>query len=612
MSSFSPPRRNRLALTAIILIGMAGVGSVPAIAATAPPPAVDIVAVNGTRGPQVSLVARVQTAAQTPVVAEDFTVSAGGTRVRPQVTPLLREEEAALGLVIDASAPGSAVLQDGVSGAASLLLQVPPSSWTMVVADTDPPKVLAPPATGPAEALRALSSVRPAGERATAEALSLAARELPEVPEGCRVVVLYTAARDAGDVSAMDLARQLVAADVVLAVVSRTPDSTYWSQVATATGGVLITPSATSEATPTPGPSAVMAAFDDVGAALRSRYELTFTVPGGLPSQVSVALSTKDGQQVAQALVSPGQVGSPNESQTVDQGSGGMSTVVWYLVLGAGALLAIVAVVMFMSARRNRVPGVPEPEVTPQRLEGILGSSKVLQSTVGTEGTETPRKNETEPAEGPAAAQETGERAVVEPTARPAAVEARPERPTSERTPEPAAAEPAAAERAAAERAAAERAAAERAAAERAAAERAAAERAAAERAAAERAPERTAAEPEPIQRLPGPRPLSAPGPGPQPVGKPAASAEPVPTAVPDARSDSVTAAVAAAHQRARAVAAATRAASRATRTGGPAQRVPAQQQAAQRAPTEPEAPVTENRPGAGAGRPDGSDQPAR
>jgi len=368
MSSFSPSRPSRPA--AVLTALLVAAGGLPLGAADGATPGLDIVAVDASADPEVSLVADVRPAAATPIRSEDFSVAAGDVRLRTRAVPVLSDRPA-LGVVVDASAAGGSALQEGASGAANLLLQLPYASDTAVVADTSPPTVLAPARTGVTDAVRALSAVRAGGDRATSQALTLVLRQLPAVPGGRRVVVLYTSGRDAGGVSAADLVRGLAGAQALLAVVSRGSDTQYWSRVASATGGVLVAAS----------PSAVITAFDDVAAALRARYVLNFQVPEGLPAEVSVRVSTADGTLTTQTLVSPGQNGS-----AADEG-GGSAALLWLLVLGAAALLVILATVRLVVSRRTRSPEGPGIKVTYQRLESVLGASPVPRAPTETEKT---------------------------------------------------------------------------------------------------------------------------------------------------------------------------------------------------------------------------------
>jgi hypothetical protein len=385
MSLFSQLRHSTLAIAPIAALAV--VAGLHLGAATPAPPQLKLVSVDAAEDRQVSLVTEVRSRED---ASPKFSVTTGDVPVRPTVVPLI-PDQAALAVVVDASA-GTSAWHEGSAGAANLLLQLPPASRTLVVADTKPPKVLAPVQTGAPEALRALSSERPQGERATAEALTLAAQQLPPISNGRRVIVLYTVGRDAGGLSVADLVRRLAAADAVLAVVSRGSDMRYWSRVALATGGVLVAP----------GPSSVMSAFDEVMASLRARYVLSFPTPQELPSRVSVRVSTADGTQTAQAVVSPGQVGGTDPPGAAFEEGGGMFTWIWFVVLGAAALLAIVGVVMLTSARRSQPPASLDAKVTYQRLEGILGGSKVPHVTAGVEAMEPSQERAQEPAPEPA------------------------------------------------------------------------------------------------------------------------------------------------------------------------------------------------------------------
>jgi len=367
MSSFSrlrsSKRRSRLtaALAALLVAG----SCLHPGAARAAAPQLDIVAVDVSGDRRVSLVVDVRTTGKTSDRSSAFSVTAGAVPLPTRAVPVIPDSPA-LAVVVDASMAGSAALQEGLSGAANLLLQLPPASRIAVVADTSPPVVLAPARPGgadAADALRALSALRAQGERATSEALSLAVRQLPAIAGGRRVVVLYTSGPDAEGASVSELVRRMAAADALLAVVSRGTGTRYWSRVASATGGVLVTP----------GPSAVMSAFDEVATALRGRYVLTFQIPEGLPAEVSVRVSTDEGQQTAQALVSPGQVGSTEPLGSAFQEGDSVSNFLWFLVLGLVVLVGVV-VAMRSSARRQPFEKSPDIAVTHQRLDSVLGA----------------------------------------------------------------------------------------------------------------------------------------------------------------------------------------------------------------------------------------------
>jgi len=364
MSSFSRlrSRKRRGRLTAALAALLVAASGLHPGAARAAAPQLDIVAVDVSGDRRVSLVVDVRTTGKTSDRSSAFSVTVGDVPLPTRAVPVIPDSPA-LAVVVDTSTAGSAALQEGLSGAANLLLQLPTASRIAVVADTSPPVVLAPARPGGAAALRALSALRAQGERATSEALSLAVRQLPAIAGGRRVVVLYTSGPDAEGASVSELVRRMAAADALLAVVSRGTGTRYWSRVASATGGVLVTP----------GPSAVMSAFDEVATALRGRYVLTFQIPEGLPAEVSVRVSTDEGQQTAQALVSPGQVGSTEPLGSAFQEGDSVSNFLWFLVLGLVVLVGVV-VALRSSARRPPFDKSPDIAVTHQRLDSVLGA----------------------------------------------------------------------------------------------------------------------------------------------------------------------------------------------------------------------------------------------
>jgi len=135
--------------------------------------------------------------------------------------------------------------------------------------------------------------VRPRGDRHTAAALALAADQLPKAVDGPRVVVLYTAARDAGGPSADDLGATLLRSHALLFVVSTAADTGYWSQATARTGGFLA-PATEGSAVP---------AFDQVSTMLRARYLVSIPTPGRLPAPVSLRVDTGDATLTGDAVV---------------------------------------------------------------------------------------------------------------------------------------------------------------------------------------------------------------------------------------------------------------------------------------------------------------------
>jgi hypothetical protein len=372
-SSLLRPDRRAALLSALLV---ASCGSLPAAAGPAGEQ-LDIVAVIASADRQVSLVADVRPAAATPIRSEDFSVTAGFVPLTTRAVPMLSEQPV-IGLVVDASAADDTALQAGFGGAVNFLLQMPVAARTAVVADTTPPTVLAPLGMGATEAVRALSGVRVGGERATSDALTLVLGQLPVTRTGRRVVVLYTSGADAGGEAAAELVERLTKAHAVLAVVTSGTDTRYWSRITAATGGVLVAAE----------PPAIMAAFDDVAAALRARYLLTFRVPGELPTRVSVQVGTADGTLAAEAFVSPGLNGvaraERSRSTSEERGAGGVD-LLWLLFLGVGAVVVIAAAAR-LRAWRARSRDAGGPDVTPrgphELIDGATGPDETTERKV--------------------------------------------------------------------------------------------------------------------------------------------------------------------------------------------------------------------------------------
>jgi len=327
------PRRAAAALAAAALI------AVIALPGTAAAAELDVVAVvTSADEATVSLVADVLPPA-TPVRTDSFTVRAGTANLPARAVPIF-SDQLALGLVVDASEAGGAALQPGLSGAANLLLQAPAGARTAIVADTTQPALASPLRAGPADALFALSAVEAGGVRQTSDAISLALRQLPEAPAGPRVLLLYTGASFAGDEPADALADRLAGTHTVLVVVSTSPDTGYWQEVANATGGHLVAAQRAS----------VIAAFDEVADVLRNRYLVTFPSPGQLPARVSVRASARGGTLTADAIVPAAEpTAAPRSERT---------NTLWLVALGAGVLTIVAGAATLVVARRVQ-PAAP-------------------------------------------------------------------------------------------------------------------------------------------------------------------------------------------------------------------------------------------------------------
>ncbi|MFZ0159107.1 MAG: hypothetical protein WAL50_08780, partial [Kineosporiaceae bacterium] len=218
-----------------------------------------------------------------------------------------------------------------------LLLQLPPGTSTALIADRRPPEVAASTSVGVSDDLRAASSLRSSGGRATSDALTLAVQQLPARPAARRVIVLYTAAPTAGGEPATVLAERLRTAGTIVAVVTTSGDDAYWPTVARLTGGMAI-------ATP-PGRS--LEAFDAVADALGRRYTVTFSHPPAGVTRVGLRVEADGGPVLVDvdlpvARVPSSGTGSPTAGEA---GSG---------YLWAGLVAGLFLAVMFGAALRSR------------------------------------------------------------------------------------------------------------------------------------------------------------------------------------------------------------------------------------------------------------------
>lgn len=288
MSLSTQSRRNRpgRTLAALVLLGCTaqwlGAGGAAAAEVT-----VVSAGMSRTDG-RASLVVDV---ASEPISPGAFAVTADTVPEQADAVALL-SDQLAVGLVVDGSDDGRAALQSGLTGAANFVLEQP-LAGAVVVADKSPPRVMSTAEARPADVVPALSGIQPEGQRQTSEALSVALGELERMSTRSRMLILHTAAADAGGEPAADLAARLIDAHTPLAVVSTNSDAGYWREVTGLTGGVLIVQ----------GVGNVFAAFDQMADAMRDRYLVTFKPTYDPPLTVSVRVDTANGPATAYADV---------------------------------------------------------------------------------------------------------------------------------------------------------------------------------------------------------------------------------------------------------------------------------------------------------------------
>jgi hypothetical protein len=346
MSSRSPNRsdgRLRRAAAALVL-GLAAApwpGAAPAAAAVPLP-----VAAVFTGGGQTTVVTDLS--ASTRPAGGTVTVTRDGAAEPAELVPVV-SADLAVALVVDSAAAGAATLPAWLSAGARFILEAPPRTRAVVIADSAPAAAVGAPQRGPLEIVRALNGVRAHGERDTAAALALAAGQFPGTAAGRRVVVFYTGAADAGGPGAAALAESFRAGGTILVVVGTAAAAGYWAPAATATGG-FFAPA---------GDPVVVPALDQVRTTLNGRYLVRFRTPPELPARVGVRVDTGDLTLAGDVLVTapaPAATGEPN---------GPSRRAILVGVLAAAVLLALFVIgAVRLRSRRSAGEG-PGPAGSP-------------------------------------------------------------------------------------------------------------------------------------------------------------------------------------------------------------------------------------------------------
>jgi von Willebrand factor type A domain len=330
-----------VALAAVALVALALRFLTPFVPAAAGAAAdqLDLVAVVRSDEEVSVAVDVVRSAPSGPPPPQSFSVTVGGAAQPARTRPVM-SDKLAVAVVVDASEQGGKALQAGLSGAANFILGAPLTTRAALVADSSQPTVLVPLGTGATELLGELDRVYPGGGRNTPQAVNLAIGQLPTGPDDSRVVLLYTSAPDAGGEPPSALAERLNRANALLAVITTAPDTRYWTQVTSATGGLLVSDPGT------------LTAFDLVDTTLRNRYLVSFPVPARLPAQVTVRVDTGQGTLTASGVVPADEAAAPQPATPARGWS------FWPLLLAFAALLATAAgaAIAFRSRARTAEP----------------------------------------------------------------------------------------------------------------------------------------------------------------------------------------------------------------------------------------------------------------
>ena len=362
-----PIRRGLAAAFSVALVAVLSVAGAPVAAAQA---SLDVVA-SGVADGRARLIVGTDDGPSGP---PSVSVWVAGVAQPTRVDALL-SERLAMALVVDTSTDAAAVLPAGATGAANLVLAAPPAARGTLVVGSAPPVVAAPWPSGREAMLAGLSAVQPGGTRATAAALGLALAQLPAVATDPRIVVLFTAAPDAGGEPAAAIVDRMRAAGAVLAVVETggAGSADFWSTTAAGTGGVAVRAASTD----------VVAGFDRVTQALQQRWLVTIPAPERLPAPVVVRTGGA-ASLTAEAVV-------PAPPPVV----GGPALLVVLVVLAVVAVLVVVALRRRARAAVGRratpiwnIPPRPEPFVerrtlSAQATEALRGNRPVWLHAAG-------------------------------------------------------------------------------------------------------------------------------------------------------------------------------------------------------------------------------------
>ncbi len=258
---------------------------------------------------------------------------------RADLVPLM-SAGLAVTIVVDTSAAGAATLPAWLSAGARFILEGPAGTRTTVIGDSAPAATIAPPQDNPVAVVATLEGVRPHGDRDTAVALAMAARQFPDVPAGRKLTVVYTGATDAGGPSATAVAEQFRRAGVIL-VVAAADASSFWTSATEPTGG-FFAPA---------GRPVVAPALDQVQTTLGGRYLVRFPTPARRPAVVPLRVTTPDLALAADVTVpAPAVVRSPGRPYPA-------------MLLAAVVVAVLVLGVACWLIRRARVRRRPPPIV---------------------------------------------------------------------------------------------------------------------------------------------------------------------------------------------------------------------------------------------------------
>jgi hypothetical protein len=362
LSSTRQKRRNRSRSTfiATLLAVLALFPPVVLPPAWASPENFRVVAVYTESPPDVSIViARPSGPSDNLERPDDVSVSVLDSPVPATVTPMT-SPGSSVALVVDTAVPED-LLHAVQSGAAEFLLRLPTGAHSMVIATGENPRIAAPLAPDPVQALSAITALRAQGTGSIAAGVTLAAQSLADAPAGPRAIIVFNHGTDQGGPEPVDVARATSRAEAVVSVIQAGTDH-FWPQVA-AHRGVDVLPTGTQD---------VAQAFRHTSAALSNQYVVAFKAET-LPTTAEVAIRT--GDVVSRTVVQLPDNGSSGAAETQEREPTSRETaVVPVSAMAAGLLLASLSVVAMLHRRRrssDRADTVdPLPGARPTPTEG--------------------------------------------------------------------------------------------------------------------------------------------------------------------------------------------------------------------------------------------------
>ena len=356
-------RRAVAALGAVIFAFVGVLGSGPALAQSVPP--VEIVGTDLSEFPVVRLAVAVSgEAAQTPLSADEITVTENGEEVAAEVSGLSDEViDVVLAIDVSGSMAGEPIAQAKVA-ALEFIDELPPSARAALVTFGNTAQVRSGFTTDRAATQGAIRALDDGGETALYDGVTLAAQQVAASDADRTAVVVLS---DGGDtVSGASLDAAIGALEAIdtdffaVSLQSGEANEAALSRMAEAAGGRVV---------PASDPAALSAAYVDLGQRIANQYQVTFqSVTADPTGDFSVTVeATGDSDSVQIALPDRGGAGGPTTTEVagparaperlVTTGEADPLEQDWVLWVGAALVavaLAVTAVAVAPSGDRPR------------------------------------------------------------------------------------------------------------------------------------------------------------------------------------------------------------------------------------------------------------------